>query len=298
MTTPRLHLAIGALAILAAVPGAARAAGLQHQLDIYLDDKEEPLRMPEGVACTDKGDLVVADTGNARLLRYTYKDGKLEGGGPIRLAEITHPTRLQLDSRGNLLVLDRRLRRIARVDVSGRFGGAVELKASTTARVGVSAFKLDKEDRLYVLDVISRRTLVASLDGAVAREIPWPPVPVEFVDLAVDGDRILAIDAAASRLWGVEKDSKEFKPLGEGHKAQLAFPAYLSQEGGILRVVDQNGHGITLLGTDGAYRGRELEMGWGDGRVYYPAQICSTGAGQLFLADRNNNRVQIFSEAR
>jgi len=310
VTTPRrsvlsslLSLALPAClaaipAALAALPSPARAAGLQHLLNVNLDDKEEQLRLPEGVACSDKGALIVADTGNQRLLTYTFKDGRLEGGAPIRMPEVSHPTRLQLDSRGNLLVLDRRQRRIARVDANRRYGGPLELKASGTTRVGVSSFKVDSQDVVYALDVISRRTLVAGLDGKVTREIPWPPGLVEFVDLEPEGGRIYAIDAVAARLWVAEKDAKEFKPVGEGHKERLAFPIYLSQERGMFRVVDQNGHGIALLALDGSFRGRELEMGQTDGKVYYPAQLCSNGVGQLFVADRNNNRVQVFSESR
>ena len=71
-----------AVAALAAVPGMARPAGLSFRLEIAVDDKEEPLRAPEGVACSDKGALVVADSGNGRLLTYSYRDGRLTGGAP------------------------------------------------------------------------------------------------------------------------------------------------------------------------------------------------------------------------
>ena len=52
------------------------------------------------------------------------------------------------------------------------------------------------------------------------------------------------------------------------------------------------------LGVDGTFQGRELAMGWSDGAVHYPGQICVTSEGDVFVADRNNNRVQIFASPR
>jgi hypothetical protein len=36
-------------------------------------------------------------------------------------------------------------------------------------------------------------------------------------------------------------------------------------------------------------------MGWGNGLVYYPAQVCIGSAGEVAIADRYNNRVQVFA---
>jgi hypothetical protein len=67
---------------------------------------------------------------------------------------------------------------------------------------------------------------------------------------------------------------------------------------GKLFVVDQNGNAVVRLGTDGSFQGRDLAIGWHDGAVYYPAQLCINKGGDVFLADRANNRVQIFALPR
>jgi len=291
--------AILSLATLAA-PGTARPAGLTYRSGISTDDKEEPLRAPEGVACSDKGALVVADSGNGRLLTYTYRDGRLGGGTPVKIAEATYPVRVQIDSRGEVLVLDRRTRRIVRVDTAGKFAGTVELRAASGPPVVVPvAFKLDAADNIYVLDVVARRVVVAGPDGRVSRELPLPKGGEEFTDVAVDGaGRILALDAVGGRLWAADKQATAFKAIGESLKDRVSFPVYVAESGGKLYVTDQHGHGLILLGIDGRFVGRELEMGWISGRVYYPAQVCVSGEGLVFVADRNNNRVQVFSESR
>jgi sugar lactone lactonase YvrE len=293
-------MAILALAALAAAPSAARAAAWKHELSIYQDDKEGPLKAPEGVACGDKGAIVIADTGNGRLLTYSYRDGKLTGGTSVRLAEASYPVRVQIDSKGNVLVLDRKSRRIVRVDAAGRFAGAVEWRGIVGgAAVAPGGFKVDPSDSLVVLDVAARRVLVAEQGGKVLREIPLPRGDEEFTDVAVDGNgRIFAVDAVGARLWMADKGAKAFAPIGVSLKDRVSFPIYLVESRGRLYLVDQNGNGIALLGPDGTFQFRELEMGWSDGRVYYPNQMCVTDEGLAVVADRNNNRVQIFSGAR
>jgi hypothetical protein len=81
-------------------------------------------------------------------------------------------------------------------------------------------------------------------------------------------------------------------------KDKMNFPTYLVASKGRLLVVDQNGNGIVLLGSDGSYQGRQLSIGWADGLVNYPAQLCLTDAGVAFLADRFNNRVQVFTTSK
>ena len=63
-------------------------------------------------------------------------------------------------------------------------------------------------------------------------------------------------------------------------------------------MVDQYGNGIVVLGADGSFQGRQLAIGWGDGVLYYPGQLCINARGEAFIADRSNNRVQIFNTSR
>ena len=78
----------------------------------------------------------------------------------------------------------------------------------------------------------------------------------------------------------------------------MNFPVYMTGSKGRFFLVDQNGNGIVVLGADGAFQGRQLAIGWSDGYLYYPAQLCINGAGTAFIADRGNNRVQVFDTTR
>ena len=262
---------------------------------LYADSKGVPLKAPEGVGCSSTA-LVVADTGNGRLVTFDWKDGSVSGGSEVKLQQVAYPVRVQLDSKGNMLVLDRKAKRIARLDAKGSFQAWVDPKGVTG--VVPIAFKLDSADHVYVVDVAGRTVLELDPSGTVARKLDVPKGAI-FTDVATDAAGTLyAVDAAGGLVWSAEKGGTAFKPLSKSLKDMMSFPAYITTDGkGALFVVDQNGMGLVLLGIDGSYLGRRLAIGWADGTVYYPSQICITEAGEMVLADRGNNRVQMFSVA-
>lgn len=291
------------LLALAALPGAARAApasaGLRLQRTVYTDGADVQLRRPEGVACDDRGALVVADTGNARLLVYSFKDGTLDGGTQVKLSQLPYPVRVQIDSKGFVLALDRRARKIVKVDAKGAFAGYVEMKGGSGAPVTPAAFKLDASDNVYVLDIVAGRVVVVSQEGRITRELPLPQA-AGITDVAVDsGGRVYLVDSVTATVFAAEPSAKAFQPLSKSLKEMISFPTYLTPDNrGKLYLVDQNGNGIVRLGTDGAFLGRELAIGASEGSVYYPGQLCLTADGDVFLADRDNNRVQVFALPR
>jgi hypothetical protein len=289
-------------AALLLAPAAALAEGIAfvHDASIYEDAKEKPLLTPEAVACADNGAVVVGDTGNHRLLLYTYRDGRLAGGNEIKLAQLTSPIRLQISSKGDLLGLDGKTRKIVRVAADGSFGGLIVPKGLTgPVEPVLGAFKLDAADAVYALDVAGKRILVMDGEGKVTRQVVLPPASGTVTDIAVDlAGNLYAVDGVGAAVWVAEKGGTELKPLVKGLKDKMSFPGYMLVTKGRIFLVDQNGSGVVLLGMDGAYQGRQLSIGWSEGLVNYPSQLCITESGAAFVADRYNNRVQVFSTSR
>jgi hypothetical protein len=293
--------AISSSLVLAAVlagPAAVRAEGIAfvHEASIYVDAKEVPLKAPEGVACTDAGYVVVADTGNQRLVLYSYKDARLTGGNEVKLAQLTAPVRVQVSAKGDVLALDGKTRKIVKVSPTGTFDGTLEPSGLDDAgKVVIGAFKIGASGAIYVLDVAGRRVLVLEASGAVKRQVEIPKEAGPVMDVAADaGGTIYVVDPVAAAVWAADKDAKAFKALTQGMKDRMSFPVYLTATKGRLLLVDQNGNGVVLLGVDGSYQGRQLSIGWSDGLVNYPQQLCVTDAGTVFVADRYNNRIQVF----
>jgi DNA-binding beta-propeller fold protein YncE len=288
--------AIVALALLAPEVARAGAAGMKHETSIYVDGAGKKLRAPEGVACDGAGNAIVADTGNGRLLQYTWREGRLGIGNEVKIAEITTPSRVQIDAKGNVLVLDRRSHRVVRVDVQGKFGGFVSPKGPGADGVVITSFRAEG-DALYLLDATNGRVLALDEHDGVTRSVGLPAGGA-FTDLAVEGGQVFAIDAIAATVWTLEKGATAFRALTGPMKDRMSFPGYVTADRGKLYVVDTNGHGLAVLGLDGTFVGRDLGIGWSDGALYYPGQLCITPSGAVFVADRNNNRVQVFSMAR
>jgi hypothetical protein len=288
---------LGCAAAAALGPAAARAeaVALTYAASVYADGKGAPLRSPEGVACDDAGAVVVADTGNARLVRFAVKDGAAGPGAEVKAPQLAQPVRVQLDGAGNAVVLDRKGNRLLRFDARGAFAGGIAPKDGSP--FSPVAFKVDAGGGTWAVDAASARIVLLAPDGAVARAIPLPPGV--FTDVAVDAaGTVYAVEAGRAAVWSAPKGASALQRLSKELKDEMSFPTYLTVAGGRLLVVDQNGSGVVVLGPDGAFQGRQLAMGASEGLVYYPGQVCATSRGEVWVADRNNHRVEEFTFSR
>ena len=275
----------------------AETARLRYLLSVYLDDKGVGMKHPQGVACNSKSLLIVGDTGNDRLLRYTYQDKGVSGGGEIRVPQLSSPIGVQMSSKGEIFALDGKQRRIIRLSPEGDFKGYLTPEGVPDPSSFVPrSFKIDSNDNIYILDVFSGRVLILAPDGKFQKQIDFPKEYGFFSDLAVDfKGTILLIDCIKLMVFSAPKDSNLFSPLSGSLKEYLNFPtAITTDRKGAIYIVDQNGSGIVILGPDASFLGRQLSMGWTEGLLYYPTQICTNDKGEAFIADRGNSRVQIF----
>lgn len=290
---PRLRTSLLALLALALAP-AARAEGVAFRFarTLLTDEKEVRLKAPEGVGCAEDGRVVVADTGNGRLVTARLEAGGLAGAAEVKVPELRHPTRVALDAKGNTWVLDRKARKLARLGPGYAFAGWVEPKGAPG--FAPVAFALAGAG-VAVLDGGSQAVVELDAAGVEQRRVPLPKG--QWTDLWVDAQgTTFALEAVAAQVFTAAKGEAAFKPLTRSLKDAMNFPAALVSNGrGRLFVVDQHGMGIVVLGLDGSYQGRQLAMGWGNGLLYYPAQLCVTSRGEALLADRGNNRVQLFT---
>jgi streptogramin lyase len=273
------------------------ALKFRHITSLYGDDQGLGLQHPQGVACNQNTRLIVADTGNARLLQYTYKDKTIAPETRvIKLPQLRYPVRVKLNSRGEILVLDRKQRHIVRISAAGKFGGYIDQESSSPA-ASPQSFHVDKKDNLYLLDVYSGRVIMTDPGGKYLKHFRFPREYGFFTDLTVDfRGNILLIDSVNARVLSTAKNSDVFSPLTQSLKEYMRFPAAITTDKwGRIYLVDRNGSKIIILGPDGSYIGRLSAMGWKEGLLNYPSQICLNDNGEIFVADTNNSRVQIFS---
>jgi DNA-binding beta-propeller fold protein YncE len=279
---------------------AADAARFRYVAAAYLDDKGAGLNLPEGVACDRNGTVVVADTGNNRLVRFSYRERGLSGGAEIKPAELGSPGSVFLGSKGDIYALDTVLRRIVHLTPAGEFREALKLEgAPGAASVVAKAFALDSADNIYVLDVFSARVLVLNPEGQFQKAIAVADDTGFASDIAVDASgAVILIDSVGKRIYAAAKDAPAFTRVG-GDLAQYlpTLPTHVTTVRGAILVGEGNAGTITAFARDGAFLSRQLTTGWSEGMLNHPSQMCVSDT-DVFIADRDNSRVQVFQLIR
>jgi hypothetical protein len=271
---------------------------MKYVLSSYADEKGNGLNQPEGIACRENS-LVVADTGNGRLILYSLQNGEPRGGKEIKIPQILYPIRVKINSKGDILVLDERQRKVLRLTSEGTFKQYVELGGLPTDSMVIPAgIDIDSSDNIYLLDVtLGGRVLVLDADGKIQRQINFPKEYGFITDLAVNSKgTVFLADGVKSMVYSNAADPGVFAPITGVMKEDLTFPSNIvADTKGLLFMSDQNAGGIVAVGQDGTLRNRMLSLGWKEGSVRYPAQLCIDKDGNLFVADRANSRVQEFT---
>jgi sugar lactone lactonase YvrE len=297
----KIIVSIATILLLAKVSVGAEALKLRHFQSIYADDKDAWFSSPEGVGCDEKGHILVADSGNGRLMRFSLINGKAMPDKEIKVPELSFPIRVRTNSKGEIIALDGRQKRVVRFSPAGEYLGWVNAAGSPPPSIVVPrSFDIGKDDSIYLLDVFAGRVLVLTPEGKFTKMINFPVGYEVISDLAVDGKgTVFLIDGVKAMVYVAAKGSTQFSPLTESMKAVMKFPATITTDAhGNIYLADKNGGNIYIVGQDGAFKGEQLTMGWKEGQLRYPCQLCVNDKGEVFVADRGNNRIQIFSTVR
>jgi hypothetical protein len=263
---------------------------------VYIDAQGGSLKHPESVAC-GADFFVVADTGNRRLLRYTYLNELVTAEAVIPLPK-SSPIMVQVNSRGDLYFLDSLKQSIGIVSATGeKLGDLRPRDLPSKKKIIPKSFKIDRDDNIYILDIFSERVLVLDPEGRYSRHVDFPEKYGFFSDLAVDPlGTILLLDGVEATVYSARRKADGFSRLGESLKEYMNFPTSLAtDDAGTLYLVDQFGSGLAMVARDGSFLGRALGMGWTNSRLFYPSQICISPNGNVLIADRSNSRVQLFT---
>ncbi|HEX9135734.1 MAG TPA: NHL repeat-containing protein [Nitrospirota bacterium] len=296
------NIGLIAILLLPAPALSAEVMQLKHVASIYkYADANDPkaaeikLNQPEGVACKGTS-IIVSDTANGRLQPYTLQDDGTIKQRPGAEIKVPYPMHVRLNSKGDIFVLDGKQRKILRLNAAGEFKGNFEPEGLPAPVTWIPKnFAIDANDNVYILDVFSARVLVVSPEGKFQRQIVFPTADGFFSDLAVDTQgTIFILNSITTTVYSAGPDDKAFSPLTKGLKDYITFPTALTADKQYIYVVDQFGSGVVVLGKDGSFKGRKLRMGWKEGELRYPSDICLNEKGEMFIADRGNNRVQMY----
>lgn len=284
-----------AAGLLAAGHFAAQQAGAEalrfpYAAALLTDGKGDGLKTPQGAAC-GLSQIAVADTGNGRVLTYEITAGIAQPRAEIRLPQLMTPAKLQMNARGEIYALDEKKHVVVRLKPDGSFDAVV-----SPPSILVWSFALAGDD-LYLLDTVGGKVLALDRGGAIRREIAFPKEYGFLIDIAAEPDgTVYALDAVQSRVFAAAKGAAELKPLTQTMKEYLLFPGSLTVDRrGLIFIADRNGGSVAIMDREGKMQGRQFSAGWKEGLLRYPAQVCVMDNGTVVVADRENNRVQVFA---
>jgi NHL repeat-containing protein len=289
------NIALIAILMLPVPAMSAEVIQLRHVASIYTDAAGIKINQPEGVACRDKS-LLVSDTANGRLQPYTVQDDGTIKPGPAAEIKVPYPMHVRLNSKGDIFVLNGKQRTILHLNAAGESKGNFEPEGVPAPGTWIPKnFAIGTDDTVYILDVFSSRVLVVSPEGKFQRQIGLPTADGFFSDLAVDPQgTIFILNSVTAMVYSASPNDKAFSALTKGLKDFVTFPTVITADKQFLYIVDQFGSGIVVLGKDGSFKGRKLRLGWKEGELHYPSDVCLNEKGEVFVADRGNNRVQMY----
>lgn len=255
------------------------------------------LNSPYGLACDAKGNLYIADLGNARVRKVT-PDGNITtiaGGGTQALSA---PRNLALDSTGNLYISDFTGQRVYRLGTDGTLVTAVGTGVAgfsgdggpaTQAQLSFPAgLALDLQGSLLIAD--SGNHLVRKVTQSRISSIAKASTPT---GLAVDTLGALYIaDPSAADVVKIPATGPSVVLLNAAVQDVVFSPdgnLYASVGNTVLRV-DAAG-AVTAHAGGGS-------LAYGDSgsatqaRLNHPSGVATDSSGNLYIADRDNNRIR------
>ncbi|MDE0292950.1 MAG: hypothetical protein OXI93_02045 [Bryobacterales bacterium] len=250
------------------------------------------LNSPVGVALDGSGKLYIADRDNHRIRKVdssgvittiagTGAEGFNGDGGQATAARLDNPFGVVLDGSGNLFIADAGNDRIRKVDSSGvittiagsakiLFGG--DGGRATAAQLYLpSKVAVDGAGNLYIADTRNYRVRKVDAGGTITTL-----AGTGAIGFSGDGGPAAAAQLAFPRGVALDSDDNLFIADSVHHR---------------IRKVDSSGVITTIAGTG-------VEGFSGDGgqavnaQLHSPWGVAVDGAGNLYIADRNNHRIR------
>jgi len=276
---------------------------------------------PTGVGVDGTGNLWVAEILGARVLKYSG-DGtflmSIGTAGRVWLADNKHvsaPADVAVDSAGNMWVVDANSHRVVKYDADANYltqlgvtweGGSDN--AHFAKPVGVA---LDASGNIYVSDEWNHRVQVFSSNGAYGTTIGVTGASgsdnAHFdgpAHIAIDQDDYLYVaDGANHRVQIFDGSHSYVATLGVtdqpgSDNSHFNIPMGVAVDANRIYVTDSN-HRVQIFNR--ATRNYQTTLGTGGGSGNYqfdwPGDVAVDSAGNIYVADQLNHRVQKFDSS-
>jgi sugar lactone lactonase YvrE len=271
----------------------------------------DELLMPRNLDVAPDGRIVVADSGNHRIVVFSPEGELLTtwGGFGSEPGLFNEPWGIAVD-RQHVYVADTWNHRVQKftyegelVDIFGQAGTPAEGDPGAGLFFGPRSIVLLGDDRILVTDTGNHRLQMFDQDGNFIRQVGGQGALLgqlyEPVGLAVepDGDILLA-DTWNSR---VQRFTAELLPIGEWSveawegESINNKPYLVVDSENRAYVTDPEGYRVLIFDEGGQYVGRFGRYGTDDSGFGLPNGIAVDAEDNIYVADAGNNRILKFA---
>ena len=269
---------------------------------------EADLSNPSAVAVDSDGNVYIADRDNGRIRKVDSAGiiTSVAGGGSLSFDDegdlavngrLGHPADIAFNENGDLYIADSDYHRIRKIDTNGiittvignctsascpgSFSGDGGL-ASAAGLNFPSGIAFDASGNLYIADTGNNRVRKVDGNGIITT--------VAGNGLAgFSGDGSEATSAELSSPSAVAVDAAGNLYINDGVAGSYYFPNYGNHR---VRKVDASGIITTIVGNGVAGFSGDGEAAI-NALLNYPSGLAFDGDGNLFIADRGNNRIRM-----
>ncbi len=264
---------------------------------------------PFGVATSPDGNnIYVTELGGERELKVFDRSGNLVNSSNPTDSVVPGraPLYISVNADGMVFVADRNRHGISIYSPDGKYLREFLPNGDSNFVWNPIGSTFDKDGNFYVTDVTGgqHRVLVFNPSGALIREFGKQGTgPGEFmfpngVAVASDG-RIFVANGNLGRVDIFNNAGSFLSTFAQGTSAgSVGIPRGLAIQGDRLYVVDTAGHMVqvfSIVREKPTYLFSLGGQGNKDGQLSFPNGVALDVTGRVYVADRKNNRVQVWS---
>ena len=255
---------------------------------------------PRGLTTNSEGHVIVVENSAPCASVFTPEGIKIRsfGSGGSAIGQFINPIGVAVDDADNIYVVDNNNHRIQKFTSTGEFTAAVGTRGSNPLQFnkpfGIGFNK--KNGKLYVCDQVNHRIQVLETNlthhssfGGNGSENGQFKNPF---DIAFDGTgNVYVTDYNNHRIQTFTPDGQFLQTFGTG---QLQSPSSIAIHGDMVYVGDGYHHRVSVFSCEGKFLKLFGVRGEAQGQFIVPQGVTVDANGFVLVADKNNNRVQIF----
>ena len=255
------------------------------------------MRSPEGIAFSKGGMWAVADWSNSCVYIFDDKDQLVKkfGSKGSNTGQFSTPQGVAFDSHNHLYVVDCNNHRVQKFDTNGNYLLQFGSKGSTDGQLNSPYGIIIHDNKVYVADKSNKR--ISVFNGQICFTFGSDHLG-DASDVAVSSDnQLLVADHSYHCICAFTLDGHYIGKFGApgSSRGQLSSPFLTTDLNGFIVVAEYGNNRVSIFDKYGNHVHCFGSGGSANGQFSSPYGVAVSPNGRIYVSDRGNSRIQIFS---